>query len=119
MPLQSVPPMIFDFLPDLPLVVQPQKGPVSSDAGLLPIAQFDRKWDYTARMAQCLNDPAPDPRQEHHKPLTPEQREFMLRQRLFGIIAGYEDCNDYDTLRTDPVLKIVSGRLPEDDPLAR
>lgn len=114
---QSVPPLSFDFLPDLPLLVQPQEGQISSDAGLLPIAQFDRQRNYTARMAQCLNDPAPDPRQQDRKPLTPEQRQLMLRQRLFGILADYEDCNDHDTLRTDPVLKMVSGRLPEDDPL--
>ena len=42
----------------------------------------------------------------------------MLRQRLFGILAGYEDCNDHDTLRDDPVFKLVAGRLPEDDALA-
>jgi hypothetical protein len=115
---QSVPPLSFDFLPDLPLVVQPQEGQISSDAGLLPIAQFDRQWNYTARMAQCLNDPAPDSRQQDRKPLTPEQRQLMLRQRLFGILADYEDCNDHDTLRTDPVLKMVSGRLPDEKPLA-
>jgi hypothetical protein len=33
----------------------------------------------------------------------------MLRQRIFGIIAGYEDCNDHDTLRDDPVFKLVAG----------
>ena len=42
----------------------------------------------------------------------------MLRQRLFGILAGYEDCNDHDTLRSDPIFKLVSGRLPDDKPLA-
>jgi hypothetical protein len=42
----------------------------------------------------------------------------MLRQRLFGILAGYEDCNDHDTLRDDPIFKMVAGRLPEDDALA-
>lgn len=115
---QSVPPLTFNFLADLPVVVQPQEGQISSDAGLLPIAQFDRQWNYTARMAGCLSDPAPDPRQENRKPLTQHQRQEMLRQRLFGMLADYEDCNDHDTLRTDPVLKIVSGRLPEDDPLA-
>ncbi len=115
---QSVPSLTFDFLADLPVVVQPQKGRVSSDAGLLPIAQFDRQWNYTARMAECLSHPAPDPRQEHRKPFTQPQRQEMLRQRLFGILGEYEDCNDHDTLRTDPVLKMVSGRLPEDDPLA-
>jgi hypothetical protein len=42
----------------------------------------------------------------------------MLRQRLFGILAGYEDCNDHDTLRSDPIFKLVSGRLPDEQPLA-
>lgn len=41
-----------------------------------------------------------------------------LRQRLFGIIAGYEDCNDHDALRDDPAFEMVAGRLPDDDPLA-
>src|SRR6266496_4536887 len=42
----------------------------------------------------------------------------MLRQRVYGILAGYEDCNDHDTLRDDPVFKLVAGRRPEDDALA-
>jgi hypothetical protein len=42
----------------------------------------------------------------------------MLRQRLFGILAGYEDCNDHDTLRDDPIFKLVADRSPQDKPLA-
>jgi hypothetical protein len=99
----------FDFLPDLPVVVQQYQGQISSDAGLLPLRQFDQRWNYTARMAQCLNDPNPD---RGHSLLS------MLRQRFFGILAGYEDCNDHDTLRDDPIFKIVAGKLPEDDALA-
>lgn len=116
---QSVPPLIFDFLADRPVFVQPQEGQVSSDAGLLPIAQFDRRWNYTARMAQCLHDPTLDPREDGRKPrVATHQRQEMLRQRLFGMLADYEDCNDHDTLRDDPVLKLVSGRLPQDRALA-
>jgi hypothetical protein len=40
----------------------------------------------------------------------------MLRQRLFAIFAGYEDCNDHDTLRDDPVLKLVARASPADRP---
>ena len=40
----------------------------------------------------------------------------MLRQRIFGILAGYEDCNDHDTLRHDPILKMAADRLPEEYP---
>jgi hypothetical protein len=109
----------FDFLSDLPVVVQRHDGQLTSDAGLLPIAQFDRRLNYTGRMAACLDQPASDdPRQQHRKPQTQHQRIGMLRQRLFGILAGYEDCNDHDTLRDEPVFKMIADRLPEDDALA-
>lgn len=99
----------FDFLPHLPVVVQPSQGEISSDAGLLPLRQFDQRWNYTSRMAQCLFDP---------KPWREQSLLSMLRQRLFGVLAGYEDCNDHDTLRNDPVFKLIADRLPKDDPLA-
>lgn len=109
----------FDFLSDLPVIVQRHEGQLTSDAGLLPIAQFDRRLNYTARMAACLDaEPCDDPRRRHRKPQTQHQRIEMLRQRVFGILAGYEDCNDHDTLRDDPLFKMVADRLPEDDALA-
>ncbi|MGB8985655.1 MAG: IS1380 family transposase [Candidatus Sulfotelmatobacter sp.] len=99
----------FDFLPHLPVLVQPSEGQLSSDAGLLPLRQFDQRWNYTARMARCLFDP---------KPSREQSLLSMLRQRLFGILAGYEDCNDHDTLRDDPVFKLIADRLPQDKALA-
>jgi hypothetical protein len=106
---QSAEQFTFDFLPQLPVVVQRSAGQITSDAGLLPLRQFDQRWDYTGRMARCLEDPRPSPEQT---------LPMMLRQRLFGILAGYEDCNDHDTLRSDPIFKLVSGRLPDEQPLA-
>jgi hypothetical protein len=82
---------------------------MTSDAGLLPLAEFDRRWRLTERIAGCLVDSRSDP---EHSLLE------MLRQRLFGILADYEDCNDHDALRDDPVFKLVAGRTPDDDPLA-
>ena len=99
----------FDFLRQTPIVVQPSAGQISSDAGLLPIRQFDARWNYTGRMAACLSDPAPGRGQSLVS---------MLRQRIYGVLAGYEDCNDHDTLRDDPIFKLIAGRLPEDDALA-
>lgn len=100
----------FDFLPDRPVVVQRHHGQLTSDVGLLPIRQFDQRWDYTRRMAACLSDRRADPA---HASLT------MLRQRLYGVLAGYEDCNDHDALRDDPAFKIVAGdRGPDGGPLA-
>ena len=42
----------------------------------------------------------------------------MVRSRTFGILAGYEDQNDHDVLRTDAVFKLLADRLPEDADLA-
>jgi hypothetical protein len=42
----------------------------------------------------------------------------MVRARVYGILAGYEDQNDHDTLRTDPVFKLVADRSPNDNDLA-
>jgi len=95
----------FDFLPQLPVVVQRHHEEISSDAGLLPLRQFDHRWNFTKRMADCLTDLKSD---RKHSLLS------MLRQRVYGIIAGYEDCNDHDTLRDDPVFKLIAG---EDAPV--
>jgi len=54
------------------------------------------------RFIACLNDPG-DPN------LTDHGLDEMVRQRIHGILAGYEDCNDHDTLRGDPVVKMVKG----------
>ena len=99
----------FDFFPQIPVVVQRSTGQLTSDAGLLPIRQFDRRWNYTGRMAACLDDPTPNRGQSLAS---------MLRQRVFGILAGYEDCNDHDTLRDDPVFKLIAERLPDGAALA-
>ncbi len=108
---QTVEQFSFNFLPQTDLVVQRHEGQLTSDAGLIPIRQFDDRWRYTERMAACLAgcDARSDPA---HSTLQ------MLRQRLYGILADYEDCNDHDDLRDDPVFKVVAGKLPGDDPLA-
>jgi hypothetical protein len=99
----------FDFVPHLPIVVQPWEGRICSDAGLLPLRQFDQRWNFTSRMADCLHDPKPERGQSLLS---------MVRQRIFGILAGYEDCNDHDTLRNDPVFKLLADRLPDGKPPA-
>ena len=52
----------------------------------------------------------PDPRDARYVQHTTEE---LLRQRIFQIAAGYEDANDSDSLRHDPIVKMVVGRLPE------
>jgi DDE family transposase len=111
MSLQSVPRLSFDFFPSRPLEVELSTSPLTSDAGLLPIRQFDDRIRLTERFAAALVDRR-DPAFVEHSLLS------MVRQRIYGILADYEDQNDHDTLRSDPVFKIIAGRLPGDPDLA-
>jgi hypothetical protein len=43
----------------------------------------------------------------------------LRRQRVLGVIGGYEDCNDHDRMRHDPALKLAAVRLPEGTPSPR
>lgn len=106
---QSDQQLLFENLVNRPVVVKRVGVEMSSDAGLLPVREFDRRWRFTERLAECLDDVRS--RCEH-------SFEEMLRQRLFGILADYEDCNDHDDLRHDPIFKLVTKRLPDDEPLA-
>lgn len=108
---QSVEQIRFDFFPRLPITVEARDVQVSSDVGIIPIRQFDDQIGYTDRFIACLNDPR-DPERINHSVAA------MVRQRIYGLIAGYEDCNDHDTLRGDPVFKLVAGKTPEQRDLA-
>ncbi len=99
----------FDFIPSHDVVLRPSAGLLTSDAGLLAVRQFDERVGWTRRFAACITDGRSD---AAHSVLS------MVRQRVYGIIAGYEDCNDHDTLRDDPVFKMIAGTLPDGDPLA-
>jgi len=101
----------FDFWDELPIVVEPSRAELSSDAGLLPLRQFDEQIGLTRQFAHALSD-GRDPERCAHALLE------MVRSRAFGILAGYEDQNDHDTLRYDPIFKLIADRSPEADPLA-
>src|SRR5215475_1625562 len=103
-------PQVLDFF-GTPLVIEPSQGQLSGDVGLLPIRQFDQSIGLTRAFAAALDDPR-DPDLTEHTFLE------MVRSRLYGILAGYEDQNDHDTLRADPVFKLVADRSPEDNDLA-
>lgn len=105
MSLQDVWSECMEFHPEKPLVVENSAGRLSSDAGLLVVREFDEKIGLTKQFAAVLEDCRVDP---DHSLLS------MVRQRLYGILAGYEDQNDHDTLRYDPVFQLVCDRLPED-----
>lgn len=111
MNIQPVVQLTFDFLGDLPVVIEASKAALSSDAGLLPFRQFDKQIGLTRAFAAALHDPRVPSMIDH-------TFEEMTRARIYGILAGYEDQNDHDILRTDPVMKLVTGRSPADAPLA-
>jgi Transposase DDE domain group 1 len=78
-------------------------GAVSSDGGLLLVREVDRCLRLTERMAAVLHDPR-DPDLITH-PLVD-----LLRQRVYGIVHGYEDLNDHERLREDVLLQSVLDR---------
>ena len=111
MSIHTVEQLTFDFFDDKAIVIEHSELPLTSDAGLLPLRQFDAKIGLSAQLAQALYDPRDPQRIEH----TVAE---MLRSRLFAILADYHDQNDHDTLRSDPVFKLIAGRAPQDNDLA-
>ncbi len=101
----------FDFWGELPIIVEPSKAQLSSDGGLLPLRQFDEQIGLTRQFAQALDDRR-DPALTEHTFLE------MVRSRIFGVLAGYEDQNDHDALRHDAIFKLIADRSPDADPLA-
>jgi hypothetical protein len=81
-------------------------GRLTSDAGVLVLAEVERRLGIAERLARCLADPR-DPERVHHTVVE------MIRFRALLIAAGYPDANDCDALRTDPAFKLAVGRLPE------
>jgi hypothetical protein len=81
-------------------------GRLSSDGGVLLLREVERRLGVAAVLAGCLTD-GRDPCRVDHRIVE------MLRLRMFLIAAGYEDADDCDSLRADPVFKMAIGRLPE------
>jgi hypothetical protein len=78
-------------------------GQISSDAGLLPLRAFDQRHGLTLSLAERVSDPREDER-VRHSVLS------LFRQRIYQIIAGYEDANDADLLRHDPAFQILADQ---------
>jgi hypothetical protein len=81
-------------------------GRLSSDAGLVLLKDIDAPLGVTRNLAAVLSDPR-DPRRLN------VTLEDLIKQRVFQIAAGYEDANDANTLRDDPIFKLMLDRLPE------
>jgi hypothetical protein len=86
-------------------------GQVSSDGGALLLREVDRKIDLLGRLAGCFSD-------GRSALLVKHQLAEMLAQRIYGLALGYEDLNDHEQLRSDPLLGLLSGKRDLDEPLA-
>jgi len=80
-------------------------GLLTSDGGVLLLAQIERRLGLADRLARCIEDPR-DPSAVQHSIAE------MIRYRALLIAAGYPDGNDCDALRADPAFKMAVGRLP-------
>ena len=87
-------------------------GHLTSDAGALLLREADRRTGLIDALAACITDPR-DPSRIQHDVRT------LLAQRMYGIAMGYEDGNDHQTLREDPIMQVLAGFAPDpENPLA-
>jgi hypothetical protein len=108
MPQSATPLFRFAVPASLPLEASFDGGRLTSDGGLPWLEQADTALGLCADFAAVIPDWRRGP--VRHGLAT------LVRQRVFQIACGYEDQDDADFLRTDPLLKLVCGRLPESDP---
>jgi hypothetical protein len=96
------------FLPGLspvagkPVHISFDAGRLTSDGGILLLAEIERRLGVAERRARCLEDPRAPERVQHGLA-------EMIRFRALLIAAGYEDANDCDALRADPAFKMAVG----------
>jgi hypothetical protein len=83
-----------------PVVVNFNGGMVTSDAGLTLITEIDRKLQITSQLAQCFQDYRQSNRIDH-------SIESLIKQRIYGLVMGYEDLNDHEELRHEPMFALA------------
>jgi hypothetical protein len=79
-------------------------GTITSDSGLILVAQIDQRYRISERVANCFEDQR-DPTRVQHK------LSALIAQRLCGLVQGYEDLNEHEQLRQDPMFGIAVGKL--------
>ena len=86
-------------------------GTISSDGGAFLLRQTDKRLNLLPRLAECFLD-------DRNQDLIEHSVLEMVSQRVYGLALGYEDLNDHEQLRKDPVFGILAGREELDEPLA-
>jgi hypothetical protein len=89
-----------------PIVARFDAAHMSSDGGLLALREVEQRLGIAQRLAACIRDPRAPGRIVHGL-------DEIIRFRMLMIAAGYEDGNDADALRSDPMFKLAMERLPE------
>src|SRR5271167_1951305 len=79
-------------------------GAITSNAGALLLRQIDHTIGLSREAAACFTDGRDQDQVEH-------SLETLVAQRVHGLALGYEDLNDHDELRHDPVLGLLSGKV--------
>lgn len=82
-------------------------GQITTDGGLILVAQVDEHCRISERLAECFSDQRDRTRVQH-------ALSELIAQRLYGLVQGYEDLNDHDELRHDPMFGIAVGKLESD-----
>lgn len=94
------------------IVAEFSGGTVSSDGGALLLQEADSKMNLLARFSRCFID-------RRNPVLIEHGIEQMIRQRVYALALGYEDLNDHEQLRQDPLLSALAGKAqPGTEPLA-
>jgi hypothetical protein len=86
-------------------------GTISSDGGAFLLSQTDKRLNFIRRLAGCFLD-------GRNQALVEHSITEMLSQRVYGLALGYEDLNDHEQLRNDPVFGILAGKENLAEPLA-
>ena len=97
----------FDNLGGRKVVVDFSGGNLSNDGGVLMLRQIDRGLGVTRSLAGCFGD-------SRQQALVDHSRQNLLAQRIYSQALGYEDLNDHDQLRCDPLMAVGVGK---EDPL--
>lgn len=105
--IQTASQLSFGFWQGRAIEIEQVDENLSSDGGLIAFKQLDSILGWTESFSQLIHHSGRD-----------HTAKSMLQQRLFGIIAGYEDQNDHDSLRSDPIFKLIADRSPADRDLA-
>ena len=86
-------------------------GTITSDGGSLLLRQTNRRMNLLPRLARCFLD-------GRSPALVKHSIEQMVAQRVYGLALGYEDLNDHEQLREDPLLQVLAGKPEGEGPLA-